>query len=189
MKTGIFVGSFNPPTKAHFNIAQLLHQKFLEKIVFVPVNNSKKTLVSLDKRIQMLDIYTRNYDYLEVSSIMKNYSSNFNYKVLEKLSNMYQNIYIIIGADLLEKFKLFTNYQEMLNKYHFIVISRFGINCVELIEKYYNCYKNKFVIIDYNYNLSSSLVREKINKKENIDDMIYHDIKEYIVKEMLYLND
>ena len=35
MKTGIFVGSFNPPTKAHLEISNLLYsEKLVEKIIF-----------------------------------------------------------------------------------------------------------------------------------------------------------
>ena len=67
MKTGIFVGSFNPPTKAHFDIAHYLYNNnILEKIIFVPVNNKKKNLVSLEKRIDMLNSYIKKYDYFNV---------------------------------------------------------------------------------------------------------------------------
>ena len=95
MKTGIFVGSFNPPTKAHLEIAKLLYnEKLVEKIVFVPVNNDKKDLVSIEHRINILNEYCNDFNYLEVSNIMKTYSNNFNYLVLEDLSIKYNDLYI-----------------------------------------------------------------------------------------------
>lgn len=186
MRTGIFVGSFNPPTKAHFSIAHILYNdNFLDKIVFVPVNNDKKDLISLEKRIEMLDLYTKNYNYLQVSNIMEEFDC-FNYKVLEELNKVYNNIYIIMGSDLLERFSFFDNYQDMLEKYHFIIIERFNINCIDIINKYYKDYENKFTILNYNNNISSSLVREKIIKKEDISNMVDDCIIEYINESKLY---
>lgn len=190
MKTGIFVGSFNPPTNAHFDIAHYLYESnILEKIIFVPVNNSKKNLIELDKRIIMLDIYIKDYNYLEVSDIMKNYQANFNSCVLEELNKEYKDIYIIMGCDLLKRFSTFTNYQTMLEKYHFIIISRFDINCSEIIEKEYFNYYHKFVVLNYKSNLSSSLVRKIIKDKNDISKMVPKKIENYIIKERLYRED
>lgn len=186
MKFGIFVGSFNPPTKAHFDIAHYLYDNnILNKIVFVPVNNEKKGLVSLEKRLDMLNSYIKKYDYLCVSKIMQNYQS-FNYQVLDELRNIYEDIYIIMGSDLLERFSSFTNYQDMLEKYHFIIIPRFGIDSAMIIKKEYPDYQEKFIIVDYHSNVSSSLVREMVKENKDIRDIVPENIKDYIIKEMLY---
>lgn len=186
MKNGIFVGSFNPPTKAHFDIAHYLYDNnVLEKIIFVPVNNEKKDLISLEKRIDMLNSYIKKYDYLYVSKIMQNYQG-FNYQVLNELSNIYEDIYIIMGSDLLERFSSFVNYQDMLEKYHFIIIPRFGIDSPPLIEKEYHDYQDKFIVMDYHSNISSSLVRESYKANKDIKDMVPSEVEEYIRCEMLY---
>lgn len=186
MKTGIFVGSFNPPTKAHFDIAHYLYNNnILEKIIFVPVNNEKKDLISLEKRIDMLNSYIKKYDYLYVSKIMQNYQG-FNYQVLDELSNIYEDIYIIMGSDLLERFSSFVNYQDMLKKYHFVIIQRFGINSTRLINKDYHDYQDKFIVMDYHSNVSSSLVRECLKENKDIKDMVPSEVEEYIRCEMLY---
>ena len=186
MKTGIFVGSFNPPTKAHFDIAHYLYNNnILEKIIFVPVNNKKKNLVSLEKRIDMLNSYIKKYNYFNVSKIMEEYQG-FNYQVLDELSKEYQDIYIIMGCDLLERFLSFDNYQDMLEKYHFIIIPRFGINCTRLIKEEYCDYIDKFIIVNYHSNVSSSLVREWLKEKKDINGIIPSEVEEYIRSEMLY---
>lgn len=189
MKNGIFIGSFNPPTKAHFEISHLLYKNnYVNQIVFVPVNSNKKELIDLDKRIEMLDIYTKKYDYLSVSRIMKDSNASFNYRILNKLSNDYENISIIMGSDLLEKFNSFDNYQQMLEKYHFIIISRFNIDSLSLIKKYYQDYIDKFTIINYRNDFSSSLVREKIRNKETIKPIVEDEIIEYLIKNNVYKN-
>lgn len=186
MKTGIFVGSFNPPTNAHFDITHYLYDNnILDKIVFVPVNNEKKDLVSLEKRIDMLNSYIKKYDYLCVSNIMQSYQG-FNYQVLDELSNIYQDIYIIMGSDLLERVSSFANYQDMLEKYHFVIIPRFGINSTQLIKKEYPDYQDKFIIVNYHSNISSSLVRECFRENKDIKGMVPSEVEKYIREEMLY---
>ena len=71
---GLFVGSFNPPTKAHLEICEVL-KKYFSKIVLVPVNSKNKRLIDINERIYMLNIYKDKNDFLEVNSIMKNYKS------------------------------------------------------------------------------------------------------------------
>ena len=52
---GIFIGSFNPPTRAHLGVAIQLKGRF-KKIIFVPVNSKEKKLISLNTRIEMLSL-------------------------------------------------------------------------------------------------------------------------------------
>ena len=189
MKTGIFIGSFNPPTKAHLEIAKLLYnEKLVEKIVFVPVNNDKKDLVSIEHRINMLNEYCNDFNYLEVSNIMKTYPNNFNYLVLEDLSIKYNDLYIIMGSDLLNNFHNFDNYLYMLEKYHFIIIPRGNIDINSLINNYYGDYKNKFIILNYYSDISSSLVRLNINNERVASEMTDNHILDYIKENNLYKN-
>ena len=81
MKVGLFVGSFNPITKAHINIARhLINKKIVNKVILLPVVNNGKDLVSLDNRINLINLVIDN-KHLIVSDIMNNYSK-FNYKVI-----------------------------------------------------------------------------------------------------------
>ena len=186
MKIGIFPGSFNPPTKAHCEIANLLYNSgLLDKIVFIPVKNNGKNLISIDHRINMLKCYTDNFNYLEVSSIMEDYNK-FNYCVIDKLSQEYSNLYIIMGSDLLERFHTFDNYLMMLEKYHFIIIKREDIDVLSLIENNYYDYRDKFIVVDYCNHLSSSLVRANINNSLVINKMIDSGVLDYIRDNELY---
>ena len=96
---GLFIGSFNPPTKAHLEICQMLKNRF-QKIVFVPVNTKEKELVSFKDRKMMLSFYTRRYQFLEISDIMNNYSY-FDFRILNLLKEKYQDVRIIMGIHIL----------------------------------------------------------------------------------------
>ncbi len=181
---GLFVGSFNPITLAHIEICLKLKDKF-SKIVLVPVNSRDKELISINTRIEMLNIIKNKYPFIEISDIMKNYSY-LNYRIIDILSDEYEDINIIMGSDLLEKFTNFDNYEYLLNKYSYTIIPRDNIDLNKLInDKYFN-YKNKFNVIDYQSNISSTIIRRKLNNKENISNMLDKDVYEYIKKNDLY---
>ena len=180
---GIFIGSFNPPTKAHFEICKLLKNDF-KKIVFVPVNSKDKYLVSIRDRINMLSILTRKYDYLEISDIMK-YYSYLNYRIIDLLNNKYGHITIIMGSDLLDKLDTFENYIYLLEKYNFYILSRSSDVNLLINKKYYD-YKDKFKVIEFNSNISSTMVRNHIEKNLDTKDILDKDILDYIKEHNLY---
>ena len=144
---GLFIGSFNPPTIAHLEITLKLKKRF-SKIVFIPVSSKDKNLVDIRKRIEMLNCYTRRYNFLEVNDIMKNYSY-LNYRIIDLLKEKYHNIEIIMGSDLLDKLSSFDHYEELLNNYAFTIITRDGFNPKEIIKKKYARYQTKFNILNY----------------------------------------
>ena len=182
---GIFIGSFNPPTKAHYEICLKLQKKY-SKIILVPVNSTSKHLVSIYDRINMLRVYTHKNPFLDIDDIMKNYSY-FNFRVLDLLKNKYQKIDIIIGSDLLKNIKYFDNYEYILKNYHFIILTRDNHDVQKIIKENYLKYQDSFEIMEYHNNLSSSLVRERIKNKDNYKDFLDKDINEYIMKHHLYV--
>ena len=181
---GLFIGSFNPITMAHVNICLKLKDKF-SKIVLVPVNSREKELISLDTRIEMLNIIKNKYSFIEISDIMKNYSY-LNYRIIDLLNEEYQDINIIMGSDLLEKFDTFDNYEYLLNKYRYTIIPRNNIDLNKLINDKYLKYQNKFDILDYQNDISSSMVRDNIKNNKNVSGLMDEDVLEYIKTKSLY---
>ena len=181
---GLFIGSFNPVTKAHIDIFLKLKNSF-SKIVLVPVSSKDKELIDINRRIDMLNILKNKYDFLEISSIMKKYSY-VNYRVIDLLKMKYGDINIIMGSDLLEKLEYFDNYLYLLNNYSFTIIPRDNIDASKIINDKYFKYKNKFNIIDYHSNISSSLVKKLLKDNKDVSDMLDKDIYSYIKKNDLY---
>ena len=180
---GLFIGSFNPPTLAHLEICLKLKDR-LDKIIFIPVNTKEKNLISMCHRINMLRIYMKDYSFLEINSIMDKYSY-FDYRILDLLKKKYHNIKLIIGSDILNNMKNFTNYNYLLENYQFIVITR-DSNVNNLINDKYYKYKNNFEILEYQSNISSTKARDLIKNKQDTTNILNQEIARYIKKNHLY---
>ena len=184
MQYGIFVGSFNPITKAHINICnEVLNKSLVDKIVLVPVKNNEKELLDINIRLDMLNLITTNN--ILVDNICIN-NSFFNYQVIDKLKEKYYNITIIIGSDLLINLKKFDNYHYLLDNYNYIVIPRDNIDYSSIINNLYNEYKNKFTILNYQNNISSTLVRNNLKNNLSINNYVDKKVMDYIYQFNLY---
>lgn len=181
---GIFIGSFNPPTEAHLEISLKLLER-LQKIVFVPVNSREKELISINDRINMLTIYTNRYSNLIIDDIMKNYSY-LNYRIIDLLKDKYQNIALILGSDLLDKLDSFDNYLYLLNNYSFMIIERSNYPSLEIIKNKYSNYQNKFTIINYNSDISSTMIRDLLKNNSPTENILDNEILSYIKEHNLY---
>ena len=181
---GIFIGSFNPPTIAHIEICKRLANEF-QKIVLVPVNSNNKELIDINKRIDMLNILKSKYSFLEISSIMKEYAY-MNYRVIDLLKSKYQDINIIMGSDLLEKFLSFDNYEYLLKNYSFTIVPRNDIDVYKLISDKFKDYQDKFRILDYHSNVSSTLVKKCLKENKDMKSLLDSDVLAFIQNNHLY---
>ena len=181
---GLFIGSFNPPTKAHIDICVNLKDRF-SKIVLVPVNNNEKDLIDLDIRIEILNIIKHTYNFLEITNIMKDYAY-LNYKVIDLLKNEYGDLNIIMGSDLLEKLDSFENYEYLLSNYSYTIIPRGNSDVLKLINDKYKKYQDKFSILDYHSDTSSTLVKELLKENKDTKDFLDSDIYSFIREQDLY---
>lgn len=181
---GLFIGSFNPPTKAHIDICVNLKDKF-SKIVLVPVNTNEKDLIDLDIRIEMLNIIKNKYNFLEITNIMKDYTY-LNYKVIDLLKNKYGDLNIIMGSDLLEKLDSFENYEYLLSNYSYTIVPRGTIDVLKLISDKYSKYQDKFCILDYHSDTSSTLAKKLLKENKDTKDVLDNDIYGFIREQGLY---
>ena len=181
---GLFIGSFNPPTKAHFEIAEKLKKRY-QKILFVPVNSREKHLIDFNDRFYMLTIFTRKDSSFIVDDIMKNYSY-LNYRVIDLLKKKYHKIELIIGSDILEKLVSFDNYKYLLENYSFVVISRDEIDTKKLIKEKYHDYIDKFTILNYHSDISSTKARKLLKEGRECIDILDKEVYEYIKNKHLY---
>ena len=181
---GLFIGSFNPPTKAHIDICVNLKDKF-SKIVLVPVNTNEKNLIDLNIRIDMLNIIKNKYNFLEITNIMKDYAY-LNYKVIDLLKDKYGDLNIIMGSDLLEKLNSFENYEYLLSNYTYTIVPRGNTDVLKLISDKYKKYQDKFSILDYHSDISSTLAKELLRENKDTKDVLDNDIYSFIRGEDLY---
>ncbi|MGL4948941.1 MAG: nicotinate-nicotinamide nucleotide adenylyltransferase [Anaeroplasmataceae bacterium] len=178
----VYGGSFNPPTKAHVKIVEILKSFKPKNIILLPVgdNYNKKDLVEFNHRYNMLKILFNDY----VVSDLEN-SSNYKgtYNSLIELNKSYDDIYFVLGYDNLEKFKSWINYNNLIKDFKFIVISRSNFNTKEYLEKNFNEYITRFTIVDVNIDISSSVYRNNPFKNK---ELICESVLKYIDENKLY---
>ena len=177
MKNCLYVGSFNPITRAHENIAKdLLKENIIDKVYFLPVNSNKNDLVSIKNRINMIKLIKNNN--IEIINIYDfNKSGLFDYNILKEINNTYNITHLVMGSDLFYKIKTFNNYQDILSEYKIIIIKRDN-NIDNYINDYYDDYNN-IILINKLYDGSSMIAKENLNKDNKyLDKKVFDYIKE-----------
>jgi len=190
MRTGLFFGSFNPIHNGHLSIANyLVDFTEVDELWFVvsPQNPLKdkgilapdfhrlamvKKAISIDEhRISVCDI--------EMSMPIPSYTID----TLKALEKKYpeKSFCLILGSDSLETITKWKDYQDLLNSYRILVYPRQGSNMNELAKTY-----SVKIVNAPLFDFSSTLIREKIAKGEDVSKLIPNSVLKYISKEGLY---
>jgi len=195
MKIGFFGGSFNPPTKAHFNIAKkVLKEASLDKILFVPMGDSyqKQGLASEVDRLNMLRIMcsSSNAKNLEVSEIeLKRKEKMHAIDAFRLIKNTYpeDEKFFIMGADNFIKLSTWNGSEELINNYNYIVIERGDIDLNKYIEQNPILKTCKLQIIKNSEHKTSSATefREMLADNKN-QSIVQDEVYNYIIKNNLY---
>ncbi|MBQ2917185.1 MAG: nicotinate (nicotinamide) nucleotide adenylyltransferase [Clostridia bacterium] len=196
----VFGGSFNPPINSHTTLAKQIIEKCsnIEKLIFVPVSTKyqKLKLENDEHRYNMLKLICQKEDKLEVSNIemMQNrqlYTIETLDLLKEQCGENYE-IWFVMGTDNLKQIGSWYNPERLLKEYKIIVLERENDRLENLVKdnKLLEKYKESFIKIEGidKIFLSSTMIREKIRKGENIEEYIDRDVLEYIEKHNLYKN-
>ena len=193
MKIGVFGGSFNPPHKMHLNIGvQLVNKQYVDNVIYVPTGSKykyKNNLLPDKNRLDMLEILTKNYKYLDVNDYELKDEVVYTCETLAHFKEIYSNddIYFVCGADNLSYIDKWKNGEEILSNYKILVMKRKGEDIDELLEKFKE-YRNNIVVADIEQqDISSTDIRERLKNKEEVLDVLDKEVYEYIRKNKLYI--
>jgi len=187
MKIAVYGGSFDPPHLAHKEIAKTILNKLeIDKLLIIPnaKNSYKELKTDPHHRMNMLKLLFENDKNINIEDYeIKNKDKySYTYKTLLYLKDKYKDLkrlYLVIGLDQAITFKTWDKYQLILNLADLIVINRYLKEDVVLNFKYR--------MLDFNFNISSSLIRDKIKNRKNFDDLIDKKVYFYIKENKLYL--
>lgn len=181
----VYGGAFNPPTKAHYEIVNLILTKYPNaKVIVLPVGKAynKANLVSFNDRFNMLKLMFKNNSNVMISNLEDTNEFKGTFESLEKLSETYDNIHLLMGSDNIYNLDNWIKYKALLTNYPLIIISRNDDNINEIMKKYKNL-NVKYDVIKYNQDISSTLIRSDINKHFNL---LEKDVYKYILENDLY---
>ena len=134
MKIGLFFGSFNPMHMGHKIIASYLVEfSDLEKVLFIvsPQNplKQKKTLLDQNHRLQIIRAEVEDNPKLAVSDVefsMPQPSYTIDTLVRLKEEHPEHEYALIMGADNLQNFHKWKNFEQILEDYSIYVYPRHG---------------------------------------------------------------
>ncbi len=123
MRIGIFGGTFNPPHPGHKHLAEEIKVKAkLDKIIIIPActppHKVSKDLADSAHRIKMCELLF-NDDFYEISDIeIKRQGKSYTVDTVTELKEIYpeDELFLIIGADMLMCFDRWYRYEEILSQ-------------------------------------------------------------------------
>lgn len=194
-KIGIFGGSFNPVHNTHINIAlTFVNQLNLSKCLLIPTNISPFKLESKDsnfftveQRLDMLNLAIKNIPKLEIDDYeIKRQEISYTYKTIKYLEQKYPNdvLYLLIGTDQAINLKKWRKWDYILEKVQLCIVERANVQSDLNNLNNELKYREKIpIIINFPKNsISSTLIRQLIKEKKDLNDLVPYRVKEYIYK-------
>lgn len=195
IKTGIFGGAFNPPHKGHINLAkEAIEQLKLRKLLIIPTFESphKATkLAPFDERAEMCrKAFSGISDKCEVEicEIERELGGvSYTINTLRALKKRYTDarFFLLIGGDMLFSFTEWYKYESILKECEVCAAARGGDSFSEMLE--YATEVGHIKVLPTNVvDISSTEIREKIQKGEDASEWITDDVRGYIEEKGLY---
>jgi nicotinate-nucleotide adenylyltransferase len=191
LKTGLFFGSFNPIHIGHLILAGYMSEfTDLSEVWFVvsPQNplKEKKTLLGDHHRLELVRKAAEGFQKLKVSDIeFKLPKPSYTIDTLTYLREKYpkKKFALILGADNLQGFKKWKNYEEILNNYELYVYPRPHQNDSELKE-----HPSVHFVDAPMVEISATFIRKAIKEKKDVSFMLPKAVAEYIEEMNFYKN-
>ena len=187
MKIGVFGGTFDPPHIGHESIVARLIEKF-DKIVIVPSKKTPKknnSPVATDSdRVKMLSLcdFANSPNCIICDyEIKSNNSPSYTINTIKYIKKKFKtaDIYIVMGLDQLNNFNNWHESEKICSIAKIICFNR-AIKLNEEISIDYEFINN------FDYNISSSDVRNAILNNNRFKTMVNNKIFNYIDKKKLY---
>ncbi len=187
MRIGIYGGSFNPIHKAHVGIVKFILEKLeLDRIIIIPVGKASHrddVTVSGELRKRMCELAFEGEEKIVISDIeIKNQDTSYTIDTLKKIISCYgenNEFYEIVGEDSAYNFSKWKDYEKILELSKVIVFRREGYEGGVV-------HKNIIYLDTPLYNISSTMIRERLAKDERVDDLLPQKVADFIEKNQLY---
>lgn len=182
---GLYFGTFNPVHVGHLIIANhLVENSDLDEVwmVVTPHNPHKKkqTLLADSHRLELVFKATENYPKIKPSNIeFKLPQPNYTVYTLAHISEKFpeEQFSLIMGEDNLKSFHKWKNYETILEHHQVYVYPRISAEKVaSKFEQHPKIHKVAAPIVQ----ISSTLIRDGIKNKKNVQAMLPDAVWQYI---------
>ena len=197
MRIGIFGGSFDPVHNEHIKIAQNAVKSLGLDILYVvpakaPPHKVGVTLCDGNHRKKMLEITFCNQPNVVVSDFeLESQNTSYTYLTVEHFAKIHQGaqLYLLIGADMLENFPLWREPERILSMARLFVTRRGGEDFIKASTAYMQRFNNAdFIVSDIDgLKVSSTEIRNRLMLGLDVDDFLDPSVLQYIKENGLYL--
>lgn len=200
MRIGIFGGSFNPPHLGHKHLSEVIKEKAkLDKIIimpaFSPPHKQSEDLAEGIHRMRMCQLLFSE-EYYQVSDFEINRKvKSYTIDTVAEFKNTYPDdeLFLIIGSDMLLSFHKWYRYEEILSDVTLCVATREEDISTAILDSYakntlkIEREKGEIVIADIEpYECSSTSVRELISAGKDASAHITREVFDYARINLLY---
>ncbi len=187
MKIGILGGTFNPIHIGHLILAEEAREKLnLDRIIFVPTylppHKENSDIASAPDRYKMIKLALQKNKYCLVSDIeIKRDGKSYTIDTLKEFKQKYpqDELYFIIGSDLLKYLDDWKDLFEIIKMVKFIVATRPGYP-LEKIPAYITTMPIRAV------DVSAFEIRQAIKENRSFRYLVPEAVFKYISKKNLY---
>ena len=188
MKIGILGGTFNPVHIGHLILAEEAREKLrLDKIIFVPAylppHKDNSDIAEASLRLAMVRMAIKGNRYFSVSDIeIRRDGRSYTIDTLKRFKKIYprDELFFIIGSDLLTYLEDWKDLGEIIKMVKFIVATRPGYP-LEKIPSYISTIPIRAV------DVSGFQIRRAIGEDKSFRYLVPEAVYKYILKKKLYL--
>ncbi|MBU4260949.1 MAG: nicotinate-nucleotide adenylyltransferase [Proteobacteria bacterium] len=210
-KIGLFGGTFDPVHNGHLAVGQAgLRQLGLDTLYFIPASSpphkSDQLITPFTHRVAMLRLAVQGEPRFVVSDI-EGLRSGPSYTI-DTLMQFRRNLgpeadfFFIIGLDAFADITTWKKYQELLNRTAFVVIDRPSHGCMSVAQVVRRCFPDYqeeakgiwgcegsqriYALEMEPVPVSSSMIRDRLRRGEEIGDLIPAGVVEYLQHHRLF---
>ena len=158
MRTGLYMGSFDPLHEGHKLIAKK-SLDYVDRVFMIPTGSywDKNMHHSIDERLEMIEAIGDKGILTDKKYTVYSYT----YELLDVLRKDYpeDEFFLIMGADNLVSFDKWKRYEYLLS-FPFVIMGRNGINIKYYMDKYHK--DNYYIIDSAEIDISSTEIRKKL---------------------------
>lgn len=183
MKAIVMGGSFDPPHLGHVALAEdALTKLGCEKFFIIPTKTSPfKTNGSKSDSFHRLNMLKLSFDdrFIIEDCEIRREGVSYTIDTLKYLTINYDldNLYLLMGDDLIEGFKKWKDYNEILKSSTIVIANRLNKSSFPF---------DHILLENNTISLSSGLVRDKIIKGEDFKNLVPQSVHKYILDNGLY---
>lgn len=187
MKIGILGGTFNPIHLGHLILAEEVRQKIgLNKVIFVPANlpphKDDGEIIPAYHRLKMVRLAVKANPHFSVSDIeIRRGERSYTINTIKEFKGIYpeDELYFIIGSDLVKYLNGWKDVKDIIALVKFIVATRPGFP-LENLPSYMTTIDIRAV------DISAFEIRQCIKENRSFRYLVPEAVRQYIIKQGLY---